>query len=158
MNRIFLLGTAGAIALVVGAKMALNKQPDSALAVQSNSMLSVPSQSQPQTNPSPSPVIPPLAQSAPSYAQSYQSLQISTCGGRKSNANFRAYPSLSPSAILGGVESGQIVYLTGRSTYGDGVYWYEAIAPSLFPVSEPGAQNRTEPNQVGWIASCFVER
>lgn len=92
---------------------------------------------------------------SPNY-QGYQAHRITTCSGQPSNVNFRQFPSLSPNAILGGVPSGEMVYLTGRTTYGDGVNWYEAIAPSLFPVPDAGAINNTQPNQVGWIASCFV--
>jgi hypothetical protein len=93
---------------------------------------------------------------SPNYAQNYQAHRITTCEGQESNTNFRAYPSLSPNALLGAVRHNDIVYLTGRQTYENGVAWHEAIAPSLFPVPDPGAINNTQPNQVGWIASCFV--
>lgn len=120
-------------------------------------------------SPAPSPsIVPPVAASpsaasTPASVQSpiptyngYQAHQISTCAGQPSNANFRQFPSLATSAILGGVKRGDIVYLTGRTAYSSGVTWYEAIAPSLFPVPDPGAINSTQPNQAGWIASCFV--
>ncbi|HIK15214.1 MAG TPA: hypothetical protein IGS53_08015 [Leptolyngbyaceae cyanobacterium M33_DOE_097] len=153
MNRIFILGTAGAIALVVGGKIALNKQPasESALAVQSNSVLSIPSpiavspgqQLNPSSTPAPSP--------------SYYSRRISTCAGAGRNANFRAHPSLDPRSILGVIRYGESVQLTGKVIQGDGVTWYEAIAPALYSSLDAGAQNRLESNQIGWIASCFIE-
>lgn len=74
----------------------------------------------------------------------------------ESNANFRQFPSLDPASVLGVVAYSESVSLTGRTIQGDGVTWYEAIAPALYPSPDPGAQNRLESNQVGWIASCFV--
>jgi len=93
---------------------------------------------------------------SPSYTQNYQAHRITTCGAQESKANFRAYSSLSPTAILGAVRHGDSLYLTVRQTYENGIAWYEAVAPSLFAVPDPRAINNTQPNQVGWIASCFV--
>jgi len=126
-------------------------------AVQSSSMLSVPSPV------APSPVqIPPVQPSAVSLSTptasspTYYSQQIKTCAGAGSNANFRAYPSLDPRSVLGVVAYGERVQLTGRTIRGDGVLWYEAIAPALYPSPDVEAQNRLETGQMGWIASCFV--
>lgn len=162
MNCAPIITAGGAIALMIGATTALsnsnqNSSSSSALAVQSSSMLSVPSPI------APSPVVPsPVQSSAPSPSTSaphpptYYSQQIRTCAGNESNANFRASPSLDPRSVLGVVAYGETVRLTGRTIQGDGVLWYEAIAPALSPSPDLGAQNRLEPNQVGWIASCFV--
>jgi len=153
MNRIFILGTAGALALVIGGKIAVNKQPasESASAVQSSSVLSIPSpvavSPEQQLNPSPTPVASP----------SYYSRRISTCAGAGRNANFRAYPSLDPRSVLGVIRYGESVQLTGKVIQGDGVTWYEAIAPALYPSPDSKAQNRLSAGQSGWIASCFVE-
>jgi len=148
VNRMFLLGTAGAIALVVGAKMALDKPPDSALAVQSSSMLPVLS-----------PVAPGPAQQfspSPVPSPSYPSYRISTCAGAGRNANFRAYPSFDPRAVLGVVAYGDSVQLIGKVIQSDGVEWFEVISPELYPSPEPKAQNKLAAGQIGWIASCFV--
>ena len=157
MNRAQIITAGGAIALMIGATAALsnsNQKSGSsfALAVQSSSMLTVPSPV------APSPVQPP-APSPPDpvlLSPTYYSQQIRTCAGNESNANFRAFPSLDPHSVLGVVAYGKSVQLTGKVIQGDGVTWYEAIAPTLFPSPDPGAQNRLEPSQVGWIASCFV--
>jgi hypothetical protein len=157
MNRSQIITAGGAIALMIGATAALsnsnqNSGSSSALAIQSSSMLPTPAAPSPERQISPSPVPPPAATPTPHY----YSRQITTCAGADSNANFRAYPSLDSRSVLGVVAYGQIVSLTGRTIQGDGVLWYEAIAPALSPSPDPGAQNRLEPNQVGWIASCFV--
>jgi len=162
MNRAQIVLAGGAIVLMIGTTAALsssnqNSGSSSALAVQSSSMLSVPSPVPP------SPVVPsPVQPSAPSLSTptasppTYYSQQIRTCAGSESNANFRGYPSLDPRSVLGVVAYGESVSLTGRTIQGDGVLWYEAIAPALSPSPDLDAQNRLEPNQVGWIASCFV--
>ncbi|MBE9182450.1 hypothetical protein IQ268_28275 [Oculatella sp. LEGE 06141] len=102
---------------------------------------------------------PPLAQQVQQVEEPYlneqQGHRLTSCQGH-SFANFREFPSLSPTAILGAVEAGQTVQLTGRQIESDGVLWYEAIAPQLRQVIESSAQNKLDPNQVGWIASCFV--
>lgn len=87
----------------------------------------------------------------------YYTRQIRTCAGRESNANFRAYPSLDPRSILGVVAYGDSVNLSGLTIQSDGVVWYEAIAPILYPSLNALVKPRTEPNQKGWIASCFVD-
>ena len=100
----------------------------------------------------PSPVPPPVPASTPAY----YSQKITNCAGAGSNANFRQYPSLDPRAVLGVVAFGDSVELTGRVIQGDGVTWYEAIAPALYPSPDAEAQNKLEAGQSGWIASCFV--
>ncbi len=158
MNRILLLGTAGAIALVVGGKMALNQRSpsNSALAYGENSPPPVQANAilQPgatrATSPNPAP-IPPVPEQPAYYSQ-----QITTCAGSESNANFRQYPTLDPASVLGVVAYGDSVQLTGRTIQSDGVVWYEAIAPNLSPSPDAGAQNRLNAGQIGWIASCFV--
>lgn len=164
MNRSQIILAGGAIALVIGSTAALSKtksEPMTNSAIQANSML--PTQSAVANTPSPPPAAPSLSAPAPAPTQSsapdysgYQAHRITTCSGQESNANFRQFPSLSSSAILGAVRHGDLVYLTGRTTSQNGVAWYEAIAPSLFPVPDPGAVNNPQPNQLGWIASCFV--
>lgn len=157
MNRAQIITAGGAIALMIGATAALsnsnqNSGSNSALAVQSNSMLSLPSPVAPPPVQPPAPSPPAPAVPSPTY----YSQQIRTCAGNESNANFRAFPSLDPRSVLGVVAYGESVQLTGKVIQGDGVTWYEAISPALSPSPDPGAQNRLEPNQVGWIASCFV--
>lgn len=162
MNRAQIVLAGGAIALMVGATAALsnssqNSGSSSALAIQSSSMLPVPSPAAPspehQFSSSPaSPVPPPVAAPTPNY----YSQQITTCAGADSNANFRAYPSLDPRSVLGVVAYGESVQLTGRTVQGDGVLWYEAIAPAFYLSPDAEAQNKLEAGQSGWIASCFV--
>jgi hypothetical protein len=164
MNRSQIIVAGGAIALMIGATAALsnsnqNSGSSSALAVQSSSMLPVPSPIAPPPVPqpaSPTPSSPAQFSPSPAPLPTYYSQQIRTCAGNESNANFRAFPSLDPRSVLGVVAYGESVQLTGKVIQGDGVLWYEAISPVLSPSPDPGAQNRLEPNQVGWIASCFV--
>jgi len=87
------------------------------------------------------------------FAQSLTSITISNCDGRFGNAHFRSDPTLAKWAILGVVEQGEQVYLTGGTYEADGIVWYKAISPSA--VADPDQQ--IMPNQVGWIAGCFVE-
>jgi len=161
MNRSQIVLAGGAIALTVGATAALsssNQNPGSSsvLAIQSSSMLPMPSPDAPspshQSTSSPASPIPP----PPAPTPTYYSQRISTCAGAGSNANFRQYPSLDPRVVLGVVAFGDSVELTGRVIQGDGVTWYEAIAPALYPSPDAQAQNRLEAEQTGWIASCFV--
>jgi hypothetical protein len=72
-------------------------------------------------------------------------LRIHTCNGEVSRANFREFPTLNPSAILGEIKWGDSVRLKGRVIQAEGMMWHEAIA-----------QNQLEPGQTGWIAGCFV--
>ncbi len=160
MNRAQIVLAGGAIALMIGATAALsnsnqNSGSSSALAIQSSSMLPTPAAPSPerQFSSSPaSPVPPPVPVSSPAY----YSQRISTCAGTGSNANFRQYPSLDPRSVLGVVAYGESVQLTGRTIQGDGVLWYEAISPALYPSPDAEAQNKLEAGQSGWIASCFV--
>lgn len=161
MNRAQIVLAGGAIALMVGATAALsssnqNSGSSSALAIQSSLMLPVPSPVAPPPiqQPSSSPVASPPTSAPPSPI--YYSQQITTCAGNESNANFRAYPSLDPRSVLGVVAYGESVQLTGKVIQGDGVIWYEAIAPSLHPSPDIEAQNKLDAGQTGWIASCFV--
>lgn len=161
MNRAQIVLAGGAIALMVGSTAALsssnqNSGSSSALAVQSSSMLPMPSPAAPSPGHqfTASPVPPPVPVSTPT--PNYYSQRISTCAGAGSNANFRAYPSLDPRSVLGVIAYGETVSLTGRTIQGDGVLWYEAIAPELYPSPDADAQNRLEAGQSGWIASCFV--
>lgn len=110
----------------------------------------------PELTDSPSSPQPTVTQGSVAIDPNYQAHRITTCSGNPASANFREVPSLAPAAVLGAVKQGEIVYLTGRRIQSEGVIWYEAIAPSLFPVPEPSAQNHSEPNQAGWIASCFM--
>lgn len=157
MNRAQIITAGGAIALMIGSTAALSNSSQksgssSALAIQSSSMLPTPAAPSPEHQISPSPVPPPAATPTPNY----YSQQIITCAGADSNANFRAYPSLDPRSVLGVIAYGKSVQLTGRTIQGDGVLWYEAIAPVLAPSPDAQAQNNLEAGQVGWIASCFI--
>lgn len=86
----------------------------------------------------------------------YRTQTITGCNGKRVNANFRKYPTLNPEAILGVVEAGDSVKLTGQTTIAGDITWYEAVSPQLFPTTEVGAINQLWPNQTGWIASCFI--
>lgn len=167
MNRSQIILAGGAISLVIGSTAALSKsksEPATNAEIQTSSRLSTQSAianpAPPLLTATPAPasssVAAPVQPVALNYAQNYQVDRITTCSGQPNNANFRQSPSLSPSTVLGAVASGGTIYLTGRTAYGDGVNWHEAISPSLFPVPDAGAINNTQPNQVGWIASCFV--
>jgi hypothetical protein len=83
---------------------------------------------------------------------------ISQCNGQEGNAMFRSAPSLSPAVVLGVVPKGEFVYLTNKTALGDGVSWYEAIAPhKLRQNNDVSATNQdTRAGQTGWIAACFV--
>ncbi len=87
------------------------------------------------------------------FVQSLTSITISNCAGRLGNAHFRSDPTRAEWAIMGVVEQGEQVYLTGGTYKADGIVWYEAIAPGV--AADPNQQ--IMPNQVGWIAGCFVE-
>ncbi|MBE9182523.1 hypothetical protein IQ268_28645 [Oculatella sp. LEGE 06141] len=172
MNRSQIIAAGGAIALMIGSTTALSKtraeggvHPSiQAPSVQTRSiwptppsMATLPLQAPAAVTPSPMLSSPTPVQAAVPDDSQYQVHRITTCAGQPGNANFRTYPSLHSAAILGAVVSGEVVYLTGRTAYSDAVNWHEAIAPSLSPVFEAGAINNTQPNQLGWIASCFVE-
>ncbi|WP_458651607.1 hypothetical protein [Sivoneniella epilithica] len=93
------------------------------------------------------------------WKDSYRTYQIPAyCNGSPSSgANFRQYPTLDSSAILGAVESGQTIWLTGQRIKSDGVVWYESINPMpLAPTTDSTAQNKLKAYQVGWIADCFL--
>ncbi|MBE9101161.1 hypothetical protein [Vacuolonema iberomarrocanum] len=87
------------------------------------------------------------------------SMQIDQCNGHFLAANFRAYPAYTPTAIRGAVLRGEWVYLTGETADSDGILWYEAINYDPLALSEDGYEiyYRSQANQVGWIARCFVE-
>ena len=86
-------------------------------------------------------------------SQPFRSIVIFACNGRPGSAYFRSDPTLAEWAIWGVVEQGEQVYLTGGTYEDDGGVWYEAIAPSA--LTDAGKQ--ISPNQVGWIAGCFVQ-
>lgn len=81
---------------------------------------------------------------------------INHCNGKHGNAHFRKQPTFASNAILGAVKAGDTVQLTGNQVFVDGIWWHEAIASTLHAASTDQAQNNLEPNQTGWIASCFV--
>lgn len=117
------------------------------------------SESEPDTSPpstltnSPNPV----SFQTPDQSEAQSNLlRIHTCSGEVSRANFREFPTLNPSAILGEIKWGDSVRLKGRVIQSEGVMWHEAIAPALVSSREPAAQNQLEPGQTGWIAGCFV--
>lgn len=145
MSRLLLLGVTAILAAGVGIKLALNQQA-----------VSVPAPT--TTAPSPSrPVQTPISSSQPpAMAQSSSSLpsvMIQSCDGIPSGANFRFAPTLAQWAILGEIQVGQRVYLTGQTVRADGKTWHEAISPGAIP--DPG--KTISPNQPGWVASCFVQ-
>lgn len=84
--------------------------------------------------------------------RSFRSITILACNGDSSSANFRSLPSRSSRVVLGYVEQGQKVFLTGQTEIADGIVWHEAIAKEVKP--DPG-QYVTQ-KQRGWIADCFV--
>jgi len=117
------------------------------------------SEPQPDASPSLTPIASPepIVYQNPDQTEAQSDLiQIHSCDGERSRANFREFPSLDPSTILGEVKWGDSVRLKERVIRVDGVTWYEAIAPALAPSREPAAQNILEPGQTGWIAGCFV--
>jgi hypothetical protein len=85
---------------------------------------------------------------------SHSSTILSTCDGSNRNAYFRSNPTLAEWAILGEIEQGKQVYLTGRVHRADDVFWREAIASDI--IAYPGRQIMS--NQAGWIANCFVSK
>lgn len=87
------------------------------------------------------------------------SIQINTCNEHPAAANFRAYPNYSPNVIKGVVEWREWVYLTGITAYGDGIRWYQAMNYLPLRRSEDVYEiyDRSQRNQIGWIAACFVE-
>jgi hypothetical protein len=90
--------------------------------------------------PTPLPSSQPFSAAVPSAQPLATTQQITTCAGNR-NANFRQYPTLNPSSILGVVAYGESVQLTGRTTQAEGVQWVEATlavsakqhAPALYP-------------------------
>jgi hypothetical protein len=122
---------------------------------------SLPDPSNYQT-PSPTPALSPsptdpLNFSLPPQPKTPSNLvQIKTCNGRASRANFRELPTLDSSAILGEIRWGDWVRLKGRVIQADGVIWHEAVAPALILSRRSAAQNQLESGQTGWIADCFV--
>lgn len=89
---------------------------------------------------------------------SYRTYRISDyCNGTPSSgANFRQYPAMDSNAILGAVDAGQMIWLTGRRIKSDGVVWYEVVNPMpLAPATDPMSQNKLDAYQSGWIADCF---
>jgi hypothetical protein len=85
-------------------------------------------------------------------SQSFSFATLSTCDGSDRNAYFRSNPTLAKEAILGEIEQGKKIYLTGRVYKADGVVWREVIASSS--IVDPRQQ--IMPNRSGWIANCFV--
>jgi hypothetical protein len=88
----------------------------------------------------------------------YQIVIPPVCNGASTTgASFHIQPSTSPATIQGIVPGGQGVLLTGKSTYSNGIIWFQAINEStLVPSSHPDAENQITFNQLGWIQGCFV--
>ena len=116
MNRSQIILAGGAIALVIGSTAALSKsksEPATNVGIQTSLSLStqpaIANPALPLLTATPVPASPsvavPVQPSAPNYAQNYQAHRITTCSGQHSNANFRQFPSLSPSTVLGAVAS-----------------------------------------------------
>ena len=93
------------------------------------------------------------------YLDGYWIRIPSSCNGfHADGANFRARPSLDVSAIKGVVLVGNLVFLTGETTHGDGIIWHRVFNESRLTSSmEHGALDILVAGQEGWIANCFVE-
>ena len=143
MNRLALLLLLGATAIGGGTVLAMTQRSQ------------VSAQSLPKSQVARSSAL--VALSPASTAPAYPTLKISNCHGSPAHANFRQFPSFAPGSILGVVAIGEAIHLTGRTARVEGEWWHEAInlAP-LHPTPDIGAQNRDLPNQVGWVARCFV--
>lgn len=89
--------------------------------------------------------------------QPMKMLSIERCGTKPGDANFRRHPTFSPAAILGVIKAGSTIHLTGEKKIAEGEVWYMAIAPELHPSNAVSAQNQLQPNQTGWISSCFID-
>lgn len=90
-----------------------------------------------------SPVETAMSTAQPSIPEGYVPYQIDTCNGTPATARLRRYPSLDQSAQIGVVQRGRTILLTGVTSEGDGLLWYEVANP-------------VDPSQKGWIAGCFV--
>jgi hypothetical protein len=143
MNRTTLLLITLIAAIVGGGVLALSRPAPPPLA--------------PPPSPPVTPSISPASPSSRAIRPNAPVLKIATCDGSPATANFRAFPSLAPDAILGVVTIGQSVQITDRPVRAEGVVWYPAVnlAP-LAPASDAVIQNQTQARQLGWIASCFV--
>lgn len=94
------------------------------------------------------------------WKASYRTYQISDyCNGTPSSgANFRQYPAMDSNVILGAVDAGQTIWMTGQRIKSDGVVWYEVVNPMpLAPATDRMSQNKLDAYQTGWIADCFLE-
>ncbi len=139
MNRLTLIAVAGIISLGLGVKLASSKLASSKAPQTTAQQPAQLPLSTAQTIPvSVSQNRP--TQSQPQPVSKLPSIIISTCNGEPGDANFRASPSMANSAIAGVIESGDRVYLTGRTVESDGEMWHEATHEGL----------------PGWIAGCFV--
>lgn len=159
VNRGVVLLVASAIAIVFGTSAALQGVGGKTGGTMSLAV---------RESPAPSPVAPvpqtvmptssPMAAMTPVPNDS--SIPISGCRGVSIAAHFREFPSFSPAVILGAVDIGQSVWLTGRQVQADGETWVQVINPSPLKraIGVPVQQQRFEANQTGWIAGCFVGR
>lgn len=179
MNRSQTIFVGGLGVLVFSSIVAFSQSRPATLGtipVQSDALMPAPSPTMSQAVLSPAPL--PIAPSSPPQpaveltapppsspaitlepaliASDYPAHRITTCNGQPASANFRAAPSLAQTALVGAVQHGELVYLTGQMAGGDGVLWYEAIAPTLSPIPAQPAQFHPNASQTGWIASCFV--
>lgn len=128
MNRLTLIAVMGVISLGLGVKLASSKSTQSTAQQPAQTSIPVSVSQNPTIKSQPQPVL------------KLPSITISTCNGELGDANFRSTPSMANSAIVGVIESGQQVYLTGRTVEADGEVWHEATHEGL----------------PGWIAGCFV--
>lgn len=129
----------------------------------------------PPVVPSPSPISPPYVPIVPSNNPSIETLPsedivygipfdpyrifiVPNCNGVDViGADFRIQPSTADSVIKGIILPDQWVSLTGRTTYADGLIWYEAINESnLEPSANQNANDQLFELQTGWIQDCFV--
>ncbi|MGB3495216.1 MAG: hypothetical protein WBA57_20975 [Elainellaceae cyanobacterium] len=79
-----------------------------------------------------------------------------TCNDLPNSAYLRTNPGTNPATILGVVRPGEWVQLTGHAASSEGKLWYEIVSPQLARSVYPGAINRLEPGQQGWIDSCSL--
>lgn len=82
------------------------------------------------------------------------------CNSTPNHVYLRTQPGAYPGTILGVMQPEQWVQFTGHVEFSEGKAWYQVISPQLTPSVYPGAINRLESGQVGWIDSCslFTQR
>jgi hypothetical protein len=104
---------------------------------------------------------PPSQTSLEAIAQKQNIQRVGYCNGLVSQgANFRSAPTLNPGSILGVVEIGEEVEITGRFVVNEGIQWVKVIYKNaLAPSANPESVNQDlRPGQTGFVASCNLAR